>query len=175
VGGEAFTEEDEAAAVVLADWAATAIENARLHESSDRRRREAERAVRSRGAARDIADAVGEVPLDRVLELTAQRGRALVDAQTVLILLLERDELVVAASAGHARDAEGRRMPVSGSTSGQVLEAGRPERIADVSSQMRIAVERLGVRTRAPRCWSRCSCPSRVPGCPGGAPERLSR
>jgi len=60
-------------------------------------------------------------------------------------MLREGDELVVAASAGHARDATGRRLPVGDSTSGQVLEHGRPERIPDVASQMRIAVDRLGV------------------------------
>jgi len=144
-GGE-FTAEDEEAAVVLAEWAGTAIENARLYESSEQGRREAERAVRGLEASRDIADAVGEVPdLERVLELIAKRGRALVDARTVLIMLREGEELVVAASAGHAKDAKGRRLPVGGSTSGQVLQRGRPARIADVAAEMRIAVEELGV------------------------------
>ncbi|HUE28357.1 MAG TPA: GAF domain-containing protein, partial [Solirubrobacteraceae bacterium] len=111
-GGIEFTEEDEEAATVLAQWAGTAIENARLYENSERRRDEAERAVRSLEAARDIADAVGGVPdLDRVLELIVKRGRALVDARTVLIMLREGDELVVAASAGHATEARGRRLP----------------------------------------------------------------
>jgi two-component system, NarL family, sensor histidine kinase DevS len=144
-GGE-FTEEDEEAAIILARWAGTAIENARLYESSERRRREAERAVRSLEAARDIADAVGEVPdLDRVLELIAKRGRALVEARTVLIMLRDRHELVVAASAGHVSEANGRRLPLANSTSGQVLQRGRPERITDAATQMRVAVERLGV------------------------------
>jgi signal transduction histidine kinase len=145
-GVETFDEEDEEAALVLAQWAGTAIENARLYESSERRREEAERAVRSLEAARDIADAVGGLSsLDRVLELIVKRGRALVAARTVLIMLREGDELVVAASAGHATRARGRRLPIAGSTSGQVLERGRPERIADVASHLRIAVEELGV------------------------------
>lgn len=145
-GGTEFTQEDEEATVLLAQWAGIAIENARLYEGSERRRTEAERAVRSLEAARDIADAVGGVPeLDHVLELIAKRGRSLVDARTVLILLREGGELVVAASAGHAEQAEGRRVPIGESTSGQVLERGRPERISDVSKQMWIAVERLGV------------------------------
>lgn len=145
-GGGEFTEADEEAAVLLAQWAGTAIQNARLYESSERGRREAERAVRALEAARDIADAVAQVTdLDRVLELIAKRGRALVDARTVLILLREGDELVVAASAGHASKAAGRRLPIAESTSGRVLELGRPEMITDVTTQMRIAVERLGV------------------------------
>src|SRR5581483_3827725 len=101
-GGGEFTEADEEAAVILSEWAATAIVNARLHDASERRRQEAERAVRSLQAARDIASAIGTVAdLDRVLELIVKRGRSLVEARSVLIMLREGDELVVAASAGH--------------------------------------------------------------------------
>jgi signal transduction histidine kinase len=145
-GGGHFTEDDEEAALVLARWASTAIENARLYEISEQRRLEAERAVRALEAARDIADAVGGVPdLERVLELIVKRGRALVEARTVLIMLRDGGELEVAASAGHATNARGRRVPISASTSGQVLERGRPERIADVQAHLRIAAEDLGV------------------------------
>lgn len=145
-GGGEFTDDDEEAAVVLAQWAATAIENARLYESSERRREEAERAVLGLGAARDIADAIGGAgDLDRVLELIVKRGRALVDARAVTIMLRDGSDLVVAASAGHVADARGYRLPISASTSGQVLERGRPERISDVSTHLRIAANRLGV------------------------------
>ena len=144
-GGGEFTEEDEEAVVILAQWAATAIDNARLYEGSERRREQLERAVRSLEAARDIADAVGGASdLDRVLELIVKRGRALVDARTVLIMLRERDELVVAASAGHAVDAAGHRIPITSSTSGRVLEQGRPERV-DVASRLMVAPAEFGV------------------------------
>jgi signal transduction histidine kinase len=122
------------------------LENARLYDSSERRRDEAERGVRSLQAARDIADAIGSVAeLDRVLELIVKRGRALVEARTVLIMLREGDELVVAASAGHVSRPGGHRIPIAGSTSGQVLLHGRPERIADAGSNLRIAPVQLGV------------------------------
>jgi signal transduction histidine kinase len=144
--GEPFSDEDEEAAVVLAQWAATAIENARLYESSEQRRGQLERAVRSLEAARDIADAISGVPdLDRVLELVVKRGRALVSAQTVLILLREGQQLVIAASAGRAADARGRRIPIARSTSGQILQRGQPERITDVAARLRITPEQLGV------------------------------
>jgi len=144
-GGD-FTEQDEEAAIILAQWAGTAIENARLYKSSERRREEAERGVRSLEAARDIADAVGGMPdLERVLELVVKRGRALIDARTVLILLRDGEELVVAASAGRAVAARGRRIPVVASTAGQVLERGRASRIADVGSELKVAAERLGL------------------------------
>jgi signal transduction histidine kinase len=141
-----FTEADEEAAVILADWAATAIENARLYQTSEGRRQQLERAVRGLEAARDIADAVGGVgDLEQVLELIAKRGRALVHARSVLIMLREGDELIVAASVGHAIDARGRRLPIAKSTSGDVFERGRPERITDVASHLRVAPEEIGV------------------------------
>ncbi len=143
--GSEFTDEDEEAVIVLADWAATAIDNARLYGSSERRREELERAVRSFDAARDIIDAIsGSASLELVLELIVKRGRALVDARTALIMLREGDELVVQASAGFAIDARGHRLPLSRSTSGQVLRSGRSQRV-DAPSEMLVAPVNLGV------------------------------
>jgi signal transduction histidine kinase len=146
-GGAAFSEEDEEAVIVLAQWAATAIANARMHEETERRRHLLERAVKSLEAARDITDAITSASeLNRILELIVKRGRALVDARSVLIMLREGDDLVVAASAGHARAEHGHRLPVARSTSGRILERGRPERIADVGARLRVGPEELGVR-----------------------------
>lgn len=144
-GGE-FTEADEEAAVILADWAAIAIENARLYETSERRREEAEKAIRGLQATRDVAVAIGgEIALENVLELIAKRGRALVGARSVVIMLREGPELVVQTSAGHVSDVRGVRLPIAESTSGHVLERRRPERIADVASRLRIAPSEFGV------------------------------
>jgi two-component system, NarL family, sensor histidine kinase DevS len=142
-GGEDFDESDEAAAVVLADWAAVAIENARLYEGLARRRDEVEgqrdaatRSVRALAVMTDIARSVGgETDIDRILELIVNRGRALVDARALLILLADGDELVVATTAGEL-DAElhGARIPIDGTLPGRVLETGRAERLAGVSS-----------------------------------------
>src|SRR4051812_17450056 len=99
--GEPFSESDEETATILAEWAAIAIENARLYEGVAKRREELERAVRRLEATTAIARAVGgETDLSRVLELIVKRGRALVDAQGVLILLRDGAGLVVAATAG---------------------------------------------------------------------------
>ena len=134
-GGAEFSAEDEEAVIVLAQWAGVAIDNARLYETSERRREELEAAVHSLEAARDITDAIsGESSLERVLELIVKRGRALVDARAVLILLREGDELVITASAGHVDEAEGRRIAVSRSTAGQVMEQDRPHRIEDAQA-----------------------------------------
>ncbi|HEY5196110.1 MAG TPA: GAF domain-containing sensor histidine kinase [Solirubrobacteraceae bacterium] len=141
-----FTEADEEAAVILASWAATAIENARLYQASEQRRVAQDRAVRGFEATRDIAIAVGgDTGLERVLELIVKRGRALVQARSIVIMLRDGPDLVVTASAGHAIDMRGRRVPISKSTSGQVLERKQPERIADVAARLRIAPSELGV------------------------------
>jgi signal transduction histidine kinase len=145
-GGEEFSESDEEAAVVLSDWAAIAIDNARLYRSAISRRDELERAVRGLEATAAIARAVGaETDLSRVLELVVKRGRALVDAHDVLILLREGDELVVAAGAGHVSLDEPRRIPVAGSTAGEVLAERRSRRLADAADELRVPATDLGL------------------------------
>ena len=137
--GGPFTAEDEEALQILADWAAIAIENARLYQGVERRRKDLERAVRGLEATTEIARALGgETELERVLELIVKRGRALVEATSVVIMLLEGDELVVAASAGNvAESAPGARVPVAGSLSGQVVLSARSLRVADVQSRLK--------------------------------------
>jgi signal transduction histidine kinase len=145
-GGGPFDEADEAAVTVLADWAAIAIENARLYASLATRSAELERAVRGFEATSAIATALGtETSLDRVLELVVKRARALVEARSVVVLLRENDDLVLAAAAGQVGRGAERRIPVVGSTTGEVLSSEQPRRIDDVDSQMRIPAERLGV------------------------------
>ncbi len=145
-GGGEFTERDEQAAVILADWAAVAINNARLFETSELRRHELEKAVRGLEATRDVAVAIGgEIALEHVLELIAKRGRALVGARSLVIMLREGSELVVHAGAGHVLESRGARLSISESTSGQVLERRRPERVVDVAARLGIAPREFGV------------------------------
>jgi signal transduction histidine kinase len=130
-GGEPFDAADERAATVLAEVAATAIENARRHRAVEQRRTELEATVRALDAARHIADAIGaESELDRILELIVTRGCALIDAQAVFILLRDGDDLVTAASAGQSRPIIGQRIPIATSTSGEVLMFGDSVRVA---------------------------------------------
>ena len=144
-GGE-FTATDEQAAVILADWAGTALENARLYELSEHRRIEQERSVRGLEATRDIAVAVGsDTGIERVLELIVKRGRGLIDARSVVIMLRDGADLVVTASAGEAEDVRGRRVAISASTPGEVLERRRPERIANLAARLRTAPSEFGV------------------------------
>jgi two-component system, NarL family, sensor histidine kinase DevS len=149
VGGGVFTAEDEDATIVLADWAAIAIENARLYRDVAARRDELERAVRGLQATAAIARAIGgETELERVLELVVKRGRALVEAHDVLILLRQGDDLVIAAGAGYVTIPEDVRIPVAASTAGEVLASGYSRRIADIS-ELRVPPEKLGVEAAA--------------------------
>jgi signal transduction histidine kinase len=133
-GADDFDDEDLEAIVVLSQWAAIAIDNARLFGSSEQRRAELERAVRGMEASRDIALALGgETDLQRVLELIAKRARALVEADSLLIWLVDGESLKLATYAGNATPPAGASVPVEGSTSGEALRTGRPVRVDDVA------------------------------------------
>ncbi|MDA0183117.1 GAF domain-containing sensor histidine kinase [Solirubrobacter phytolaccae] len=110
-GGEEFSEEDEQAVVVLADWAAIAIRNARLYRTVRERRDELERTMRGLETTTEISRALGGVTdLGRVLELVVKRSRALIDARAAEISLREGDEYVLAAVAGEHGDDGGDRI-----------------------------------------------------------------
>jgi signal transduction histidine kinase len=136
--GAEFDERDEESTIVLAEWAAIAIGNARLYEDVARRRAELERAVRGLEATATVARAVGfETDLERVLELVVKRGRALVDADSLLVVLQEGDELRVAAVAGEVGpDAVGVTLPLEGTLPGAVLTNGRSERVPSLADRM---------------------------------------
>jgi signal transduction histidine kinase len=145
-GGD-FDESDEEAATILAAWAGIAIERTRLMSEAQSRQGELERAVRSLEATRTIAVALGaETELSRVLELIAKRGRAIVEADSVVIMLQDGNELAVAAGAGHAHPPIGARIPIAGSTSGEVMVSQQPRLVNDVES-LRVAPRLLGVAT----------------------------
>jgi len=148
-GGE-FDESDEEAAVVLAGWAALAIENARLYQNVDERRRELERAVTGLKATTAISRALGgETRLERVLELIVKRARALVEARMVLILLKEGDDLVVAATAGEApHDLVGQRIAIAGTVTGEVLRSAHAERVLD-HERLEISMGAFGMAARS--------------------------
>jgi signal transduction histidine kinase len=129
-----FDESDEEVVVALADWAAIAIENARLYRLEHARRGELERAVRALETTSEIAIAVGgETQLERVLELLTKRARALVEARSLAIALIEDDELVLSATAGEQdRSAVGSRIPIAGTRLEGILRSGRPGSLAEL-------------------------------------------
>jgi signal transduction histidine kinase len=146
-----FDEGDEQAAVILAAWAAIAVENARLYGEASASRDEFERANRGLQAIATVARAVGaETDLDILLDLIVKRARALVNARTVVIWLQDGDELAVAATAGEApRHGADARIPLAGSVSGEVARSGVGERIADAGGSLRLSLDRLGLEASA--------------------------
>ncbi|MGH3001722.1 MAG: sensor histidine kinase, partial [Gaiellaceae bacterium] len=123
-----FTEEDEELVALLAGQAAVAVENARLYESATRWSRQLE-SLNAIGSA-----LVGELELDRLLELVATRLRELIGARVVLIALpTAGDRLRIEAANGEeAGDLPGWSFPRSTSKAGRVLDRGRSERVDDM-------------------------------------------
>jgi signal transduction histidine kinase len=100
-GGAEFNEADEELLLVLTEYAAIGIHHARGLDQLESRRDELERTVAALGATSEISRALaGEVDLDPILELVAKRGRALVAARALVILLPDHDGLRVAHAAG---------------------------------------------------------------------------
>ena len=150
-GGEPFSDADEESIVILADWAAIAIENARLYASVDERRNHLERAVRGLDTTVAIAQALGgETDLNRILELIVKRARALVGARTLVIMLEQDDELVVAAGAGEvATGVHGQRMPIGDTVAGRVLRSQRSERVEDAGATLRRTLDLLDLEAES--------------------------
>jgi signal transduction histidine kinase len=133
-----FDEADEQSAMVLAEWTGIAVENARLYRSLESRRDEMERTLHRLEATNEIARAVGgETDLERILEIVVKRGRALVEARSLLILLRDGEELVAASAAGEREaEATGVRIPIAGSIPGRVLEGRAPRRVHDLDPSL---------------------------------------
>jgi len=135
-GGD-FDEADEQSAMILAEWTAIAVENARLYRSAQLRSEEMEQAVHRLEATTEIARAVGgETDLDRILEVVVKRGRALVEARSLLILLRDGEELYAAAGAGEREGMARARVPIRGSIPGQVMNERAPRRILDLDPSL---------------------------------------
>jgi len=144
-----FGEADEAAVVVLAEWAGSAIANARLYRSATERRDELQRAMAGFEAALAVARAVGgETDLDRILELIVKRGRALVDARSMFVALESGGRLVVEAVAGEIeRSLEHQAVEVHDSVAADVLVFHQPVHLACEPDSTVTVVE--GIEARA--------------------------
>jgi signal transduction histidine kinase len=137
-GGEQFTESDEQLVVVLSEWAAVAIDNARLYENVERRRVDLERAVNGLEATAAIARAVGfETDIERVLELIVKRGRAMSESRSFLVLLQDGDVLRVQAAAGEVgAEVIGTELPLEGSLAGTVVTSGEGALVAHLGGHV---------------------------------------
>ena len=130
-GGE-FDAADEAAVVVLAEWAGHAISNARMYRSATERRDELQHAIAGFEAALAVARAVGgETDLNRILALIVERGRTLLDARSMFVALESGGRLILGAVAGELpRSLERRVVDVANSSAADVLTFQQPVHLA---------------------------------------------
>jgi len=145
-GGAPFTAEDEHALAVLADFAGVAIDHARRFTGSETRREELSRTVAALDATVQIALALGgQTDLDRILQLVAKRGRALVSARALAIELLDGDDLVIAAVAGEVpAELLGARVPVRETVAEAALRTLSTQRLEDAANRARFERHGLG-------------------------------
>jgi signal transduction histidine kinase len=130
--GAEFTDDDERVLIVLAEWAAIAIDNARAHQHADSQRRDLERAMLGLQAIVALSREVeAETELPRVLELVTKRARALIEARSCLCVLLDGDVLTVVEVAGEVdRGVIGARLS-PGSVAEDALRAGQAQRVGE--------------------------------------------
>lgn len=135
LGGEEFSQRDEDLLVVLADWAAIAVANARSHKVVGDRREVLERAVTGLRATVDLDRELGvQTQLPRVLELVAKRGRALVDARAFLVLLASAEQPFVVSEAAGEVPAEIVGREVAGpSIATDAVRSGIPQKASGLS------------------------------------------
>jgi signal transduction histidine kinase len=118
-----FTAEDEQLVTALADSAGVAIENAKLYEDSERRRRWQAAAGE---ATSQLLSGVGHPTQSSILEPALQGA----EADFAVLLRVEGDRVVTRAAVGTAYDADG------GLTAGRLAEAlpdGKPGLLTDDS------------------------------------------
>lgn len=119
--GQEFSEEDEQLATALAATAGVAIENARLYEESERRRRWL---AASTEVTRTLLGSDAEQPL----ELIAQQAADNANAQLAMLLLpISKGHLAVEVATGVlGRELTGRVIAAADSLAGTAITTGRP-------------------------------------------------
>ncbi len=145
-GGGEFTETDQRAVMMLADFAGVAIDHANRFSGSEAKRRDLQRTVDSLDATLQIARALGgQTELASILEMVAKRGRALVSARALVIELVVDDQLELAAGAGELpADLLGQRVPLANTVASAALRSGQSQRLIDQLNHARFEQHGLG-------------------------------
>jgi signal transduction histidine kinase len=144
-GGE-FSDEDQTAVELLAQFAGLAIDHARRFATSETQRTALERTVNALNATMQITRALGgQTDLEAILELVAKRGRALVSARALVIELLRGDELELAAGAGELPAALlGQRVALANTVASAALRSRQSQRLTDELNRSRFEQHGLG-------------------------------
>jgi signal transduction histidine kinase len=128
-GGADFTVDDEKTTIALAAAAGVVIDNARLYEDTERRRRWHE-------ATAEITQLMlSEFDPHDALQLIARRAREVSGSEVGAVLLARGDELIVEAVDGPAsfRGHLGRRLPRDTPIFGDLLASGQQVVIEDIT------------------------------------------
>jgi two-component system, NarL family, sensor histidine kinase DevS len=141
-----FTEADEEAVVLLAEFAGLAIDHARRFGGAEERGERLQRTVDALDATVTISRTLAaQTDLDLILDLVAKRGRALVSARALLIELEEAGELIIAATAGEVPEALlGARLKVADSLAGASLLSSAVQRLDSDANRARFFERGLG-------------------------------
>jgi len=112
------------------------------------RRDELERTLGAMSATVEISRALaGETDLDRILQLIAKRGRALVGARVLVIELAQGDRMRIAAVAGEVDQAlVGEEFAARGSVAERALRSRSAQRLSDDDNRARFEEIGLGRR-----------------------------
>jgi len=136
--GRVFTEAEAALLQTFADQSALALENARLYEETERRRREAE-------VIAEVARALNEaLDVTTILQRVTEAARDLCGADLALIALRDpggEDMILRHASGARARKVDVRLVAPGKGAGGIVITTGRPFRTDDYLADPRISKE----------------------------------
>jgi signal transduction histidine kinase len=145
-GAGEFSEEDEQAAQLLADFAGVAVDHARRFSGAEAQRDQLQQTVNALDATLQIARALGgETDLAAILALVAKRGRALVSARVLVIELLHGDVLELAAGAGELPEGLlGQHVALENTVASAALRAGQTQRLSDRLTRARFEQHGLG-------------------------------
>jgi len=133
VGGEDFTDQDEAVVIALAAAAGVAIENARLYEEAYQREMWL-------AATAEITTALADPSsVDDALRLVADRAREVAGADVAWVVTgADADSLELRVVSGASVDLDATRsLPMQNSLASQVVRSGKPVSVLDVSADPR--------------------------------------
>jgi GAF domain-containing protein len=145
-GAVEFSAADERSLTLLADFAGVAIDHAQRYSGSEAQRRQLQQSNQALDATIQIARALGgETDLQAILELVAQRGRALVSARVLIIEVLDGDRLRLAAGAGELPvGLLGQTVALENTVASAALCAGQTQRLSDNLNRARFEQHGIG-------------------------------
>jgi GAF domain-containing protein len=144
--GGPFSGHDEATVLLLAEFAGLAIDHAQRYADSEVRREDLEHRVDALDATVQIGRTLaGQTDLDLILALVAKRGRTLVCARSLVIELIDGENVLIAAGAGDLPEGAliGKRVAIERSVASAALRTLCPQRLENGLHRSRFAEDRL--------------------------------